>query len=136
MGKKIVGMLFLPVIMVLLIIGCSSNTTPPLKGGYQSEHVEGYIVLMTFQPGDHTFVEYIDNREVDKGTYEKVENNVYKLNGEMQEIEITLNSDNSFDLIVKKLNDGKPINLKNVNATPVYFGTEFDDVEEYKSLLE
>ncbi len=54
----------------------------------------------------------------------------------MQELEITLKSNNSFDLIVKKLNDGKPITLKNVDATPAYIGTEFDDVDEYKTLLE
>ena len=54
----------------------------------------------------------------------------------MQELEITLKSNNSFDLIVKKLNDGNPITFKNVDATPVYIGTEFEDIEEYKTLLE
>lgn len=135
MRKNIFGMLVLAIGIGLLLVGCASNKTPVLKGTYQSEHVNGYIVQITFQPEDHSFVEYIDNREVDKGTYEELENGVYKMNGELQEFEITLNSNNSFDVVVKKINDGKPITLKNVDATPVYIGTEFDDVDEYKSLL-
>lgn len=136
MGNKILGTLVLAIVFALLLVGCASNKTPLLKGSYQSEHVNGYIVQMTFQPEDHSFVEYIDNREVDKGTYEELEDGLYKINGELQEFEITLNSDNSFDVVVKKINDGKTITLKNVDDTPVYIGTEFDDVDEYKSLLE
>ncbi len=128
--------MFLGIVLVLLLIGCASNKTPPLKGGYQSEPVEGYIVQMTFQPEDHSFVEYIDNREVDIGTYEKLENGVYKINGDIQEFEITLNNDNSFDVIVKKLNGGNPIKLKNIDDVPTYIGTKFDDADEYKSLME
>nr|WP_304214402.1 hypothetical protein [Fredinandcohnia onubensis] len=136
MRNKTLGMFVLAIVIGLLLVGCASNNTPLLKGSYQSEHVNGYIVQMTFQPEDHSFIVYIDNREVDKGTYEELEDGLYKINGELQEFEITLNGDNTFDLNVKKLNDGKPITLKNVDATPVYIGTEFDDVDEYKSLLE
>lgn len=136
MNKKTMGVLILAIALIFTIIGCIPNKTPHLKGAYQSEHVSGYIVQMTFQPADHSFVEYINNREVDKGTYEELGDGLYKINGEVQEFEISLNSDNSFDVIVKKINDGKPITLKNVYATPVYIGTKFDDVDEYKSLLE
>jgi len=136
MSKKTVGVLVVALALILTIIGCIPKTIPPLRGAYQSEHVNGYIIQMTFQPRDHSFVEYIDNREVDKGTYEEIEDGLYKINGEMQELEITLKSNNSFDLIVKKLNDGNPITFKNVDATPVYIGTEFEDIEEYKTLLE
>ncbi|MEH7388493.1 hypothetical protein V7147_24305 [Bacillus sp. JJ1521] len=90
---------------------------------------------MTFQPADNSLIEYIDNREVDKGTFEKLENGLYKINGDLQEFEITLNNDNSFGLIVKKINDGKPINMKNIDEVPIYISTEFDDVDEYISLL-
>jgi len=136
MRKKTLGMLALAIVFALLLVGCASNKTPVLKGSYQSEHVNGYIVQMTFQPAEHSFVQYIDNREVDKGTYEELETGLYKMNGGLQEFEITLNSDNSLDVVVKKINDGKPITLINVDDTPVYIGTEFDDVDEYKSLLE
>ncbi|WP_099353129.1 hypothetical protein [Fredinandcohnia onubensis] len=136
MRNKALGMFVLAIVYTLLLVGCTPNKTPLLKGSYQSEHVNGYIVQMTFQPEDHSFVEYIDNREVDKGTYEELEDGLYKINGELQEFEITLNNDNSFDVVVKKINDVKPITLKNVDDTPVYIGTEFDDVDEYKSLLE
>jgi hypothetical protein len=137
MLKKMFCMLFLGTVFVLVFGGCVlSNITPSLKGGYQSENVNGYFVQMSFQPDNNSFKEYINNREVDKGTYEEFKNGVYKINGDIQEFEITLNNDNSFDIIVKKLNDGKPIKMKNIDDTPVHFSTKFDDIEEYKSLLE
>jgi len=77
----------LAIVIVLLLVGCGSNKTPLLIGSYQSEHVNGYIVQMSFQPGDHSFVQYIDNREVDKGTYDELENGSYKMNGELQEFD-------------------------------------------------
>ncbi len=49
--------------------------------------------------------------------------------------EITLSDDNSFDLIVKKLNNGNPIKMLNISRTPTYFPNHFDDVDEYKTLL-
>ena len=128
-------MLVLAIVMVFQLIGCAYTNPPPLKGAYQSKHVNGFIVQMTFQPEDHSFVEYIDNREVDKGTYEDLGNGLYKINGELQEFELTLNRDNSFELVVKKLNEGRPIILINVDDTPVYIGTEFNDAEEYKSFI-
>ncbi|MFS0823176.1 hypothetical protein [Bacillus sp. 1P02SD] len=134
--KTIAGKLLLTIAFVFVLTGCSSTITPPLKGAYQSEHVEGYIVQMSFQPEEKRFVEYIDNREVDKGTYEELDNDVYKIHGDIQEFDIKLKKDNSFDLIVKKINEGKPIKLKNIDVTPFYIGTEFDDVDEYKALVE
>ncbi|MEH7239471.1 hypothetical protein [Bacillus sp. JJ1562] len=137
MINKVLVMLFLATVFVLLLGGCtSSNIIPVIKGGYQSENVNGYFVQLSFQPDTNSFIEYINNREVDKGTYEELKNGVYKINGDMQEFEITVNNDNSFDIFLKKLNDGKPIKMKNVSDTPVYFSTKFDDIEEYKSLLE
>nr|WP_304214413.1 hypothetical protein [Fredinandcohnia onubensis] len=85
MRNKTLGMLVFAIVFALILVGCASNKTPLLKGAYQSEHVNGYIVQMTFQPEDHSFVEYIDNREVDKGTYEELEDGLYKINGELQE---------------------------------------------------
>lgn len=127
--------ILLACVFSLLLIGCSSIGSPSLAGSYQSEHVDGYMIQMTFQPRDNSFVEYIDNRQVDKGTYEEIKKGLYKINGEVQEIEIYLNRDNSFEIVIKKLNQGKPIQLKNIDDTPIYIGTEFDDVEEYKDLL-
>ncbi|MEH7380273.1 hypothetical protein V7138_07310 [Bacillus sp. JJ1533] len=135
MMKKIVGMFVFSISIVFVLSGCTSNITPTLQGAYQNENVDGYIVQMAFQLEEKSFVEYIDNREVDKGSYEKLENDVYKIYGELQEFEIKLNSDNTFDIIVKKLNNGKPFKMKNFDITPVYIGTEFDDVEEFKALL-
>lgn len=132
--RKIITTLSLAI--VLLFGGCSSNIEPILKGTYQSE-IEGigYVVQMTFQPEDNSYVEYIDNREVDKGTYEKAENNVYKIKSDKQNFELTLNAEDSFEIIIDKLNNGKPIKVKKIDDTPTYFSTKFDDVDKYKALL-
>ncbi|WP_096273965.1 hypothetical protein [Paucisalibacillus globulus] len=125
----------LTLIVGLLLGGCTSNAEPTLEGTYQSE-LQGinYVIQMIFQPEDNSFVEYINNREVDKGTYEKI-NNVYKIKSELQDFEITLDSNNSFDIIIDKINDGKPIKLDNIDDTPIYNSTKFDDIEKYKELL-
>lgn len=136
MSKSISSMIVLAIFFALVLGGCAFTKNPVLKGGYQSEHVNGYVVQLSFQPIDNSFIQYIDNREVDKGTYEQLDNGVYKINGEIQQFEITLNSDDSFEIIVKKLNDGKPITLENIGKTPIYFSPKFDDVEEYRSLIE
>src|SRR5690606_33226382 len=121
--RKVSVITLLLVVVALGLRGCSDNKSPTLMGFYQSEPVNGYIIQMSFYPDDRRFVAYIDNREVEKGTYEKLDNDVYKLNGEVQEFEIRLNKYKSFDVIIKKLNDGKPISLKKIGDTPVSIGT-------------
>jgi len=133
--RKIIAILYL--VTVLLLGGCSSNVKPMLKGAYQSDKQQiGYAVLLSFQQDDKSFVEYIDNREVDRGIYEKKENNVYKIKSDKQSSEIVLNNDNSFEIIIKKLNNGKAIQMQNVGDPPTYFSTKFNDVDEYKALLD
>jgi hypothetical protein len=133
--KNIFAMLSL--IIILLLGGCTSTINPTLKGSYQTEKdVNGYFIEISIQQQESSFVEYIDNREIDRGTYEKNENNVYKIKSDKQNFQVTLSAKNSFEIIIKKLNTGKPIQLKNVSVTPTYFSTIFDDVDKYKSLLD
>lgn len=132
--KKIKFILFF--FFILVFSGCSSDTVPLLGGSYQSEPVEGYVIQMGVQADDKTFVEYIDNREVDRGTYEEKSANVYLFKGEKQEFEATLSPEDSFHVAVNQLNEGGPIALKNIDKVPTYFSTEFDDVEEYEKLLQ
>lgn len=122
--------------IILILGGCSSNIKPTLKGFYQSENVNGYFVQMSIRQDDSSFVEYISNREVDSGTYEKAENNIYRMKGDKQNFEITLNNDNSFEIIIKKLNGGNPIQMKNIDDTPTTFPPIFGDVDKYKTLLD
>lgn len=132
MKKILVGLMLS---FSLLIVGCNPPQ-PELKGGYQSDkHYSGHMVQLSFQPEDDTFVYYIDNREVDKGTYALKEPGVYELNGDNQAIDIHLSTDNSFALYINQLNGNDPIIMNNLGDVPVYFGTEFDDVEEYEALL-
>ena len=119
----------------LLLGGCSSDTVPPLGGSYQSEGVEGYIVQMAIQSQENTFVEYIDNREVDRGIFEKKSDNTYLLKSDKQTFEITLSPEDSFDISIDQINGEEPMELKNIDKVPTYFSVEYDDVEEYEKLL-
>lgn len=135
MKRKLFSILIFSV--ALLLIGCSSKSNLPLHGFYQSDPVNGYHVQISFNRTDNSFVEYIDNREVDKGMYEILKkDNTYKLSSDRQNFEISLKEDNSFDLTINQLNNGKPINMKYINDVPSGFGTKFDDIEEYKKLLD
>lgn len=92
---------------------------------------------MLVQEEDNSFVEWINNREVDRGTYKKLEDNSYRFNSSKQSFEITLNDDNFFEIVINKLSDGNPITMKNITTddTRTSFG-KFEDVDEYKSLLD
>ena len=127
---------FLLSFIILFLVSCSSKTVPPLGGGYQSEVLAEYVVQMGIQPDDKTFVEYINNREVDRGTYEEKSDNVYLFKGERQEFEITLSPEDSFTITIPQINEKEPIELKNISKIPSYSSTEYDDVEEYKKLLQ
>ena len=122
-------------LMFFLVVSCSSNSAPLLGGSYISERVEGYVIQIAIQPEENTFVQYIDNREVDRGVFEKQSENTYLFKGDKQEFETTLTSEDSFEVSVAQINDGKLIELINESKVPAYFSTEFDDVDEYEELL-
>ena len=136
--KKMKSTLVIGLLLIIASIlgGCTISKNHILKGFYQSDFVDGYMVQISIQPQEHSFVEYIDNREVDKGTYEKIEDNTYRLKSDKQDLNITLDGDNSFEVVVKKINDGKPILMKNISDVPSYFKTKFDDIDQYKKLLD
>ncbi|QZY56453.1 hypothetical protein [Crassaminicella profunda] len=92
---------------------------------------------MLIREKDNSFVEWTDNREVDRGTYEKVNTSSYRIKSNKQSFELILNDDNSFEIAINKLNDGNPIVMKNTTTDDyrISFG-KWDDVDEYKSLLE
>ena len=123
--------------IILIVWSFLSKKNPPLKGFYQSGMIGSHIIQMLIREEDNSFVEWINNREVDRGTYEKIENNSYRLNSNKQSFQITLNDDNSFEIVINKLNDRNPIIMKNVRTddTRTSFG-KFEDVDEYKSLLD
>ena len=120
---------------LLLLGGCATKAKFNLQGSYQSERVDGYNVLICFQQDESSFVEYIDSREVDRGTYEKTKDNVYRIKSDKQNFEITLNDENSFEIVIKKLNKGNPIKLKNLSAIPGYPSNKYGDEAEYQALL-
>lgn len=133
-GLKKIGLL-LSFVFGLLLTSCSSGIIPPLGGFYQSEINQEYVVQVGIQPEENTFVEYIDNREVDRGTVKKIADDNYLLKSDKQEFEITLTPDDSFEVRIAQINGGEPIELKNNGKVPTYITTEFDDVEEFEELL-
>ena len=132
MSKKL--LLGISLLTMLAMGGCSYYGKPILKGYYASEPVGIYTVELSFQPDDSTFVEYIDNREVDRGEYESLDENQYLLKGEVKQTKIKLEDDNSFEISIDKINDSKAIKIKFANGTPQYFEQQFDDIEKYKEL--
>lgn len=119
----------------LLLAGCSSAIVPPLGGFYQSEITGDYTIQIGIQPEENTFMEYIENREVDRGIIKKITDDKYLFESEKQEFEITLTSDDTFEVQIAQINGGDPIELKNIDKVPTYITTEFDDVEEFEELL-
>ena len=123
-------------IVIALVIWGFVSISPNLKGFYQSE-VNGYHIQMLIREEDNSFVKWIDNRVVDRGIYEKVDTNSYRIKSNKQNFEIILNGDNSFEIVINKLNDERPIIMKNITTDDhkVSFGN-WDDVDEYESLLD
>lgn len=132
--------MFLPLsltIVLFIFSSCNNPNSVVLRGSYQSERTsDGYIVQFSIYSNENSFVEYIDNREVNKGTFDILEGKKYSLVGDNQNIEINLDKNNSFEITMKKVNDGNPILMKNLGDLPVEFDSRFDDTEEYKYLLE
>lgn len=149
--------IFLTAILIPSFYGCSSADSH-LGGFYQSEvkpyPVESSVtegngssgdrssltvdsVQILIQKKDNKFTQWINNREVDNGTYTKIDDNSYNLKSSRQDFEIELNKDNSFEITIPKINDGSPVILKNTSLkeTAISFNS-YDDTEEYKSLLD
>lgn len=123
-------------ILLLLLTACGPYIPPQIEGSYQSEIINGENVFVSFRKEDKLFVEYISNREVDQGTFEELEDNRYRLISDKQDFEIRLNPDNSFEIVIEKLNGDEPIELEKMSDTYSGFSTAFDDVEEYESLID
>ncbi|NLK43213.1 MAG: hypothetical protein GX300_02335 [Tissierellia bacterium] len=109
---------------------------PTIKGFYQGE-ANGYFVQILIRKDEGIFVEWIDNREVDRGTFKKINDKSYSFESDRQSFQIELNKDNSFEIFINNINGINPIIMKKVSSedTWIEFG-EFDDVEEYKGLLD
>lgn len=122
-------------LLIFLISGCVSAKLT-LNGFYQCTTTDGYHIQMSFDKKNNSFVEYIDNREVNKGTYEHKDDNTYTLTGDTQSFEITLNDKNYFEMIIKKINNGESIKMDYIDNTPTYFETDFNDIDKYKKLLD
>lgn len=125
------------VLIVLILWGFSFKPKSTLKGLYQSETGQNHVIQMLIKEEDSSFVEWIDNREVDNGTYKKVDYSSYRFKSDRQKFDIVFKNDNTFDIIITKINNGNPIIMKNIKTDDCRqdFG-KWDDVEDYKKLLD
>ena len=129
--------LILSLVSMFILSSCTTTNNSSLRGFYQSEvTTDGYVIQISIQPDENSFVEYIGNRQVNSGTYDVLGDKKYTLVGDNQTIKIALDKNNSFEIIIKKVNGGNPVVLKNIDKVPTYFRTEFDDIDKYKALLE
>lgn len=134
--KKIL-FLIISITCLLMLSGCRNINSVVLRGSYQNERTsDGHFVQISIYPDENSFVEYIDNRDVNRGTFDILEGKKYSLVGDKQTIEINLDKNNSFEITMKKVNDGNPILMKNLGDLPAKFDSRFNDTEEYEKLLE
>lgn len=108
---------------------------PMLAGTYQSDMINGHCVQFAVKPADNTFVEYIDCRAVNSGTYTKNEDGTYTFDGDLKNFTVTLQKDNSFDIIIAKIDDSRVITLSFLWDAPTYNGDVYVDDEAYKDYL-
>lgn len=125
------------VLILIILWGFSFKPKSTLKGLYQSEIGEDHVVQMLIREEDSSFIEWIDNREVDNGSYKRVDYNSYRFKSDRQKFNITFKEDNTFEIIITKINNGDPIIMKNITTDDYRqeFG-KWDDVEKYKKLLD
>ncbi|MGL4372402.1 MAG: hypothetical protein ACRCS6_01375 [Turicibacter sp.] len=130
---RIISLLF-----ILLLMGCATQKKITLQGFYQSELIDQYIIQLSFDKNDQSFIEYINNIDVNKGTYELWDDNTYLLKGDNQTITIKLDETDSFEMVFSKLNDGNSIKLIKNGPLPTIFDSEFsEEIKiEMKNLLD
>lgn len=123
-------------VSAILLGGCLDNPTPILKGSYQNQSdINGKFVQLAVDSRENTFILYINSRKVNEGTFEKEGDNLYKMNGDVQEFQIHLEKDNSFNIKISGVSNDFPFKMENTSKVPIYFPTSFGDEEEYKQLL-
>ena len=70
-----------------------------------------------------------------RGTIDKNTNSNYTFKSNKQEFEVVLKDNNSFDVLIGKINGAEPISLKNSTDVNTYFSTNFGDEEKYNNLI-
>lgn len=120
--------------VVVILGGCGIK--PVFEGIYQNEkEVNGYFIQLAVDSQDNSFVLYINNRQVNAGTYKEEKDNLYAMNGNLQDFEVSLKKDNSFQFLNNKISKGNSIKLKNMGRETINFPIVFGDEKEYEQLL-
>lgn len=120
-------------IISMALVGCSSDKWPVLGGSYQNESMKsGYFIYLVFYPENSSFIELMDNKEVDRGTYEEKSDHTYLLKSGKQEFEINLTKEDTFEIVNNQINGGEPVQLKNTSKNPGEISTEYENLLDKK----
>ncbi|WP_206459295.1 hypothetical protein [Anaerovorax sp. IOR16] len=137
--KKIIAVLIIAILAVMAA-GCSNEDTQ-LGGFYQSDFIGSEIVQISVNSDNGEFVQYISSRQVNSGIYTKNKEGLYEFDGDVHSFTVTLIADDSFEVVIPKLNGDTPIKLSQISENKSVFTTiggqeNYNDIEEYKDLLE
>lgn len=131
--------LVLPVLLVIAALLGAFNK-PTVRGTYQSMvGLDENIVCLTVSIQDFdeekTFVMYLNNCEVDRGTWRSDGGALYTLLGEYTRNVIALERDNSFCLTFVQINGGEPIQMEKKGDIPAYFAQDTEENKAYYRAL-
>lgn len=118
---------------VFWMAGCGKEEGRIPNGIYESEKIHGYTVQMTIEE-DGRFVEYIDSRPVQEGSYTK-EDEAYVFEGDQTTFEVTLTEENTLELFISSIDANYAIVLERTGSNPADFEEETQGISNYRTLL-
>lgn len=123
-------------LVVVAVVTGFLSTQPDLAGAYASDgEVNGKNILISVDIDGESFTYYIDQREVDDGRIEPVNQGRYRFKSGKQDFEITVTRNNTLTIHLSKINGDQVIELHNINTVPIYYRSEWGDEAEYAALL-
>lgn len=125
-------------VLALAILAILYVPAPVLRGSYQSDWTDGYIVQIAVQKdadGTFRFTESIDCRVVDTGVCTDYGDGIVRFESGRQDFTVVFLRDNSFVVTVSGIDGGAPIRLQKISDTPTYNPTDYGDEASYAGLL-
>ena len=117
----------------VLASGCGESEKLIPNGIYESEKIHGYTVQMTIED-DGQFVEYIDNRPVQSGSYTK-EEETYVFEGDQTTFEVSLTEEETLEFSIPSIDNSNAIILEKTGNDPDAFEEETQGISNYRTLL-
>lgn len=120
--------------MLAVSAGCGEKENPIPKGIYESEKIHGYTVQMVIKD-EWQFVEYIDSRPVQEGTYQEDEEG-YLFLGDQTEFAVQLSENGTLEFSISSIDRNQDLQLKKTGGDPKQFEEITEGISHYRTLLE